>query len=460
MTLSGTLLYLVVAVSYVFAIVLVVRIIRQKRSPSGTIAWLLGIVLVPYAAVPFYLLIGGRKTRRATATKGSLDLQQGSGIHLLDAAPVDRMLRTYGIPGALAGNRVALCSTGEEAYERTVALIDGAERSVHLATFIYSNDAVATSIRDRLAARAAEGLEVRLLMDGVGSHKTGGSFLDPLTSAGGRWAHFMPLHFGPWYGRTNLRNHRKLVVADGRRVLAGGGNIARECLGPEPEPGRWLDLSFVLEGPAVQHYADVFRSDWEFATGETLAAAPRADEVEPAGDELVQVVPSGPDVEDDPLYYAILTLLFGARERCWIVTPYFVPDEALQTALELAAHRGVDVRVLVPDQTNHLLPNLACGPYLRRLHEHGVLILRHPRMVHGKALLVDHSLAMLGSANFDIRSLFLNYEVAVFLYGESGIRATEAWIAGLLPQCEMGARPVGPIRDLVENSARMLAPVL
>ncbi|NQT88052.1 PLDc N-terminal domain-containing protein [bacterium] len=458
MSLWGILLYLALAASYVFATALVVKIIRQKRSPSGTIAWLMGIVLVPFVGVPLYVLFGGRKTRRATATKNPLDLRQDTAVGPLDTRPVDRMLRTYGIPGATGGNRVTLCRTGEDAYEQLLALIDGAEHSVHLATFIFSRDPVAAGIRDRLVARARDGLEVRLLMDGVGSRKTGGAFLAPLTEAGGRWAHFMPVRFGPWYGRTNLRNHRKLLVVDGQRVMAGGSNISREYMGPTPDAGRWIDLSFILEGPAATHYADVFRFDWEFATDERLDRAAPTDAL--PGDEVVQVVPSGPDVERDTLYYALLSSLFDAEERCWIVTPYFVPDESLLVALELAAHRGVDVRVIVPDRSNHLLPNLACGPYLRRLHDQGVLVLRHPSMVHAKAMLVDHRLAMIGSANFDIRSLFLNYEVAMFIYGESGIRATEAWIADLLPACQMGARPAGPFQDFIENAARMLAPIL
>ena len=221
----------------------------------------------------------------------------------------------------------------------------------------------------------------------------------------------------PFRGRTNLRNHRKAVIADGSRVWAGGANIAAEYIGPTHDPLRWRDLSFLLEGPATRHYRNIFLSDWQFATRQNPLPSDEADFKAPEiiGHAAVQVVPSGPDVNRDPLYSAMISAVFQARKYIRIVTPYFVPDETLVQALHMAVHRGVKLQILVPGKSNHWLADMARGPYLRDLQAAGGSILLYPYgMLHGKAMLVDDTLAVIGSANFDMRSLFLNYRITSY----------------------------------------------
>jgi len=453
--------HVAIIAGFLLAGVAAVHMLRQRHSPAGTTAWLLAMVLLPYVGVPLYLALGGRKMRRDARAKSDLRMPEHDFQPLEKVDPIDRLLRTYGIPGATRGNRLRLCLTGEEIYTELVRMIETAETSIGVTTFILGRDEVGRDILDRLTRRAAEGLQVRLLLDGVGSLPVGRRFRSRLHAAGGRSSFFMPVLHRPFHGRTNLRNHRKNIIADNRKVMAGGVNIAGEYIGGESRPGRWKDLAFVLEGPAVRDYAEIFRMDWEFATGEQLP--PAAEEAPAAmGNAVVQVVPSGPDVPGDPLYGAILTAAFSARRRLWIVTPYFVPDSALVQALCLAGQRGVDVRVMVPERSNHRLADLARGSSLREVQAGGGRILQYaPGMLHAKMLIMDDELGMLGSANFDFRSLFLNYEAAVFVYGPELVRELEVWFHGLESESRAGIpTEIHPARDIYEGLVRMVSPLL
>jgi len=451
--------HLALIAGFLLAALLLGRILRERRSPAATMAWLMAVVLVPYLGVPLYLLLGGRKMRRIAGGKAQVLLAPQEGQPPVEALPLDRILGAYGVPPATGGNRIQLQTSGEQAWDALTGLIDRAEKSVYVAMFVLQHDAIGREILARLARRAGEGLEVRLLLDGVGSLHTPSRFLGPLEEAGGRFAYFNPVLHRPFRSRTNLRNHRKTVIADGRVVLAGGTNIGGEYLGPEPSARRWRDLAFTIEGPAVSHYLEIFRADWFFASGERLpagAAGPRA-----TGTALLRVVPSGPDVSGDPLYDALLTAAFSAQERFWITTPYFVPDEALTRALILAARRGVDLRVIVPEHSNHRIADIAGRSYLRQIQESGgtVLFFRNG-MLHAKAVLVDERLAFLGSANFDTRSLLLNYETAVLAYSAETVAEVTAWMQSIADECRAGVAPVGLVRELAHGVARLLAPQL
>lgn len=271
----------------------------------------------------------------------------------------------------------------------------------------------------------------------------------------------MPLFRAPFHGKTNLRNHRKIAIADQKIVLAGGTNIADEYIGPDPSEDRWTDLSFILTGPAVRHYLEVFQSDWLFAYGEKINIIPPGmNDSNETGHGVVQVIPSGPDVPGDPIDDALLTAIFAAKKRFWIVTPYYIPDQTLAQALRLAALRGVDVRVVVPLRSNHILADLARGTHLRELEKCGGKVIKYPHMVHAKVILIDESHAVVGSANMDMRSLFLNYEIVMLVYSKPDVIAVHKWVEGLIEQSSEGTQSVGIARDTVEGIARLVAPLL
>jgi cardiolipin synthase len=389
----------------------------------------------------------------------------------LRAAPAldikaERLLRSFGVPEARTGNAVDVLETGEEAFAAILEMIADARETLHVTTFILADDEAGRAVLDALTRKAAEGVRVRLLLDDVGCWWLRRRALDPLLKAGGRVAYFMPMLHIPFRGRANLRNHRKLVIADGREAVAGGMNLTSVYMGPLPDPDRWRDLAVTVEGPAVADLDWLFRSDWKFVTGETLPAPPPSPDLAPAPEApadapRVQVVASGPDVQGDPLYESLLSLTFFARRRVWIVTPYFVPDEMLVRALVLATRRGIDVRLIIPRRSNHPITDYAREGYIRELHEAGAeVLLYRPTMLHAKAVLFDDRLAVIGSANMDNRSMFLNYEVALYLFDAQRAADVARWMERLAAGCTIYEPKPGGVREIAENVVRLFAPLL
>lgn len=469
----GTILWSIL--TYIFLIggfllgfVLIAHVLLQKRPPSGTIAWLLVIGFLPWVGVPLYLFFGGRKVARHVEKKGRLDLDVETAIPDEKAHVIDRILRSYAIPGAEAGHRVMLCTTGIERFQAMVTLLENAQKSIYISTFIYHADAVGRAILDILIGKARSGVEVKLLMDGYGTLHTRSWFFRPLAEAGGQFAYFLPVLHRPFRGRTNLRNHRKITLVDNQYVIGGGANIGNEYMGPQPYPNRWKDLAFVLEGPAVRHWLNVFAGDWAFAAKEKLspqqlalpAIPPNADP-EQIETGVVQLVPSGPDVPSDALHDGLVSLIYMAKRRFWAITPYFVPDDALTQALLLAVRRGVDVRIILPRHSNHPLPDIVRGIPLRQIQNAGGLVMFYaPKMLHSKLVLMDSQVAVLGSANMDIRSLLLNYETAMFVYSAAQIDAVEDYFESIMAHCSCGIGPASLPRALAESVVRLVSPLL
>jgi cardiolipin synthase A/B len=465
---------------FLLAVVLLSRIVRERRPPASTMAWLLSILLVPYLGVPLYLLIGGRKHRRLAARKETL-YTLPSGHEVVAAHAIERILLAGGVPRTSSGDQLQLIASGEDAFARILALFREAKHSIDVSTFILGGDAAGQLVLETLAERAAAGVHVRLLLDGLFYFRPRRDQLAAYQRAGGKLAVFMPLLRLPLRGPANLRNHRKIIVVDGERAVMGGMNIADEYMGPAARADRWTDVALVIEGPAVTHIHEVFRSDWAFAshehaqppvdaqalpagtTGDVVDAAVFADHARAQVEQnaRVQVVASGPDVPGDTYYDAILTALFQARERVWIATPYFIPDEAIARGLVLAARRGVDVMLIVPERSNHLSADIAGGSYLRQIEQAGGRVRPFQRgMMHAKVTLIDHELAIVGSANMDMRSLFLDYEISLFIYTSPEIDHLETWFKQLLADCGDQLQAPGTTRALAEDLGRLLAPLM
>ena len=444
---------------FLLAVFMLSRVLREHRPPASTLAWLMVIVLVPYVGVPLYFLIGGRKHRRLAARKDQLYAAQViSGESTLN--PLERILVTGGAPRTSMGDRVELVTSGEQAFSRIMALFASAKQSIDVSTFILGGDTTGVAVLEALAVRAQQGVRVRLLLDGLFVFRPKSKSLSRFTRAGGRFAVFMPLLRLPFRGPANLRNHRKIIVVDGEVAVLGGMNLADEYMGAEAREDRWRDVALVVEGPAVAHIHNVFRSDWAFASGDR--AQPEAYPLlKRAGEANLQVVASGPDVPDDTYYDAVLSGLFQARERIWVATPYFIPDEAITRGLVLAARRGVDVTVLVPLRSNHLSADIAGGSYLRQISKAGGRVRPYARgMMHAKVMLIDHDVAVLGSANLDMRSLFLDYEIALFVYTRPEIDRFGVWFERMLADCDAEPPERGRVRVWAEDVGRLLAPLM
>jgi cardiolipin synthase len=438
--------------------VMLLGLLRSRRTPQSTLAWLLGLVFLPFVTVPLYFLLGARKFPRRA--KGP-PRQPRAESDLRDAPAIARVLRGSGVAPPTSGNRFELIASGELAYERLLELIAEARSSIDLTTFILGWDETGKAIVDALARRAKSGVGVRVVLDAVGCLHTQREASRLLRHAGAEVRLFMPLSHAPWRGRNNLRSHRKLAVFDGRRLFTGGMNLAIEYLGPRalptPEP-RWRDLAAVCEGPVVEAATALFESDFRYWGGRS--AARPAEPPSAVGAGLVQLVPSGPDFATDTIYDVLLAAIHAAEQRLALVTPYYVPDDALQHALVLAARRGVTVEVIVPSVSNHLLADVARRGLLRELGEAGALVRYYEQgMVHAKALAIDDVFAYVGSPNFDMRSLFLNYENALCLYSAADVAQVCGFLAALSAEC-VAEPPKRKPSPLLEQLARFLTPEL
>lgn len=464
----GVLPHVLTVIGFLLAVFAIARLVSERKQPGNTFAWLLAIVLLPYVGVPLFLLFGGRKLRRLASTKARLcPIVPGVPPSAAARSFAARVLTLNGACPPVGGNRVEFVSSGEAAFAEFERQIREAKHSIHLMTFILGRDAVGRRLVKLLAQRAREGVKVRLLLDSLGCFLTKGAFCDPIREAGGEVVAFMPMLPLSTRGSANLRNHRKIAVFDHRVALLGGRNLAAEYMGPTPLKRRFRDFGSVIEGPAVSLLQEIFLADWAYASGKSIAEL--HDElpvgIPPvAGDSELQIVASGPDVAGDPLYEGILSLVQQAERSVWIVTPYYIPDEVLQRSLMVQARAGIDVRLAVPARSNHRITDIARRHYLRELQNAGGKVLLYgPGMNHAKAILVDESVGLWGSANMDLRSLFVNFEVAAVTYARTDSAQMAEWMKDVFAHSKPKPPPRTPPRfftTLGEELSRLLAPML
>jgi cardiolipin synthase len=441
-------------------------IVLQKREPVATLSWVLSLAALPVVGFFVYYLLGPQRIRRQrlrrlrsrTAMQDILPPSEDLG----DAADLARLARaTTGFMPTLSAPPVLLVGGGAT-FEALHAALAAAEHHAHLEYYIFEPDRTGRALREALVACAARGVRVRLLLDALGSGRLSRAFLRPLREAGVEIAWFHPFRLR-WIRapRINLRNHRKLVVIDGRVAFTGGINITDE----ENERLRadaYHDLHLRLEGAVVRWLQVAFLEDWSYATKVALRDARLWPELEP-GTVPTLVLPSGPDSPWEAIHRLHVEAITRADRRVWLVTPYFVPTEAARCALTSAALRGLDVRIVVPRRSDSRIVSAAARSYYDELLAAGVRVFEYqPRMLHSKALLVDAETVLIGSANFDNRSFRLNFELSLLLRDATLAAALERVILDDLRETREIVAPreqgLGP--RLAEASARLLSPLL
>lgn len=438
-----------------------IHMLYQRRTPTSMISWLLFFIAVPYLSVLLYFLIGVRK-QPTINDKSALTIKSSGDESSIEVNSIDGILRSNGIAGVSAHNSFEFITDSVIAYTTLMEAIDKAEKSISMSTYVFKDDEVTKEVVAALTQKARQGVHVRLLIDSLGSYTLYffQGALKILQEAGGEVHFFMPLLRLPYRNYINLRNHRKIYLFDERILLSGGMNLSNEYMGPLKTAQQWEDVLFKTEGEACYQYAQIFEDDWAYASGQPLREA-LPPEKKIHGDAYIQVVPSGPDIKGDALFEALISAIHTAKERIWIVTPYFVPDESLAYALKIAKHKGVDVRLITPKASNHLIADLSRSSYMRELVENNIkLVLYKGNMLHAKAILFDNSAAMIGSVNIDNRSLLLNYEAVSFAYSEQIIRDVEKWMLGFIANAETRMPKASKTRRVVENFMRILAPQL
>jgi cardiolipin synthase len=468
---SWWLVYAITASVWVAANAIV--IVLQRRSAASTIAWLMVLVFLPVIGLILYRLIGPlrleRRKRRRGRSKRIVD-EGLRGLAALDArwaAQHQLAMIPIGLGGTppLRADEVEIYVDGVSAYAAILAAIEAATDHVHLEYYIWDDGAIGTRLRDLLIARARAGVTVRVLLDGTGSRLSRG-FLRPMRDAGITVAWFNPIRLRSLQRRrVDFRTHRKIVVCDGRIGFTGGMNIT-DAHSAALSKDYWRDTHLRVTGPAVWPIQRVFFEDWAYATEELIEVT--AATVPPAlhdGEHLVQIVASGPDTADLAIHKAYFTAISQATERIWLTTPYFVPDEALLTALITAGLRGVDVQILVPKRGDSRLIDLAARSYLPELVQAKVRVYEYePRFIHAKTMICDDDIAVIGTANFDNRSFRLDFEIVAVVFGElANRRLAEAFTTDLRDSNELSAAELAALpflRRLAQSTARLMSPLL
>jgi cardiolipin synthase len=464
------------------ALALIPLVIIRRKEPSSTIAWILTLLFLPAVGPILFLLFGrdrvrwpARRKRQADALVHAMVVAEtgdrGLDLSLASAelSQLEKQIFQVGAQlsqgSATSGNRVDVLADGQLVYDTLAQAIDRAKHHVHAQFYLIRNDQTGAWFRDKLVDAAKRGVEVRLLCDGYGCLALGGAWRRPLKRAGAKVGLFMPMR-SLLLQPVNLRNHRKIVVVDGRVGLTGGVNIGNEYRGEMRGIGRWRDTHLSIEGPAAAGLQRVFLQDWFFATGEAVDPKPYFPHPNrTAGKATVAVVPSGPDTRTEAIHRLFFAAISGATERVWITTPYFVPDPPMVVALSVAAMRGVDVKLILPSRSNHRVTFHAGRSYYEQLLEAGVRIHEYdPGMIHSKTMVVDGRIVLVGSANMDMRSFRLNFEVHTLLHDERTAQDLESRFLDDLSQTTpvtLDAWSTRPWRwRIAEGAGRLVSPLL
>ncbi|HEV3010190.1 MAG TPA: phospholipase D-like domain-containing protein [Burkholderiales bacterium] len=447
-----------------------------KRESRSAALWVILIWVMPALGPVLYLLMGVNRVQRRSArlradmvrhrTEPQVAPGEPPGTHL---APLARMLNNVTERPLVPGNSVEALVDGVQAYPAMLEAIESARASIMLASYIFNGDGIGAQFVDALARAKDRGVALRVLVDDVDVRFTRSSAYKPLRRAGVPLGVFNPPFVPARLNAVHLRNHRKILVVDGRLGFTGGMNIDRRYWNPDAqgEAARHVsrDLHFRLRGPVVAQLAEVFADDWQFSTDEALRGAPWFVPVEPAGSVLARCIDDGPDEGGEPLRWSIVGGLNQAQRSVKIMTPYFVPDSSLITALDVAAMRGVEVDILLPSKSDLPHVHWAAFGQLWQVLERGCRVWCSPGPFdHSKLMVVDGAWTLLGSANWDARSLRLNFELNVECYSvELG-----AHMEGLVQARINAARPVTladiharslPVK-LRDGVARLFAPFL
>ncbi|DAB40997.1 MAG TPA: phospholipase [Sulfurovum sp. UBA12169] len=447
------------ALSGVVAVGVLLHLFYQRRSSSAIAAWLMFIFILPYVAFPLYLIIGIRKRKNRYKKESVLPNSAKKSKLTPDAA--GNPLGNGPLYDAALNARMELFFDASEAYTALMHAIENAKTSIHISIYILKYDTIGKSIIGILTKKAKAGVQVKLLIDSLGSAPLYllQYRLKKLRDAGAEVEFFMPIFEMPFRNYINLRNHRKIYIFDDQIALSGGSNISREYFAIPKRKSEWEDIMFLIEGESVESFFEIFASDWRYASDKKLAFNPPK-EVKKA-DIYAQIIPSGPDMQRDTLYETLLSAIYGAQEKISIITPYFIPNDSLVEALIIASHRGVNVTLVTPKEADHAIINLVRCSYMRELEEAGAKIYLYEKaMLHAKAIIFDERSAMLGSVNFDNRSLFLNYEVAAFVYSDKIIAQMLSWTQMLINNSSEGTKKASDARRVFENLLRIFAPQL
>lgn len=452
-------------------------VIASRHMPTAAIAWMLLIFFSPWAGLAIYLLFGeNRVIRRLTKTycqrikevrslhnPGSLAPQFPQTLSA-GTMPLELISERLACLPSVQGNRVELLGDGNEVINRLVQDITSARKHVHLLFYIFQDDVVGRRVGEAVAAAAGRGVKTRVVVDAFGSRSLAGSLGPWLQSHGVEFRALMTINPFRWHHtRLDFRNHRKLAVIDGELAYTGSQNIEAK----DYDHGRaeaWHDIMVRISGPGVLQLQMVFVEDWFLATSEVLEDPGLFPEPVLSGETAVQAVPTGPTDPNTTLRDILVTAIGTARESVVITSPYFIPDETFRVALYLASLRGVQIDLLIPRHTDHMVVGAVARAYISTLAGSGINIHFHRGLLHSKTMTVDRMVSVVGTANFDRRSFFLHSELSLLLYGREiteRLRAIQTeYIAQSIPIDWYRWKRRSPMKNLRDNILKILSPIL
>ncbi|ACL20863.1 cardiolipin synthase [Desulfitobacterium hafniense] len=453
----------------------------EKKNPEKTAAWLSFLALNPLLGMMIYLVFGCTPLKKSLFRSKHMPGEQLPALahqqkqafseneiyiqESIDAKGLSRLLLGKAFAPLSRNNSLTLLHNGDAKFAALLEDLEKAQDHIHMEYYIFHDDAIGRRVQQILIRKAGEGIKIRLMFDGLGSRSLAKNFLRELRAAGIELQWFLPLRFPRAFLTLNYRNHRKLVVIDGRIGYLGGINIGDEYLSRSAKYGFWRDTHLRLEGTSVHTIQETFFNDWYYLTGEIHRDPRYFPKEREDGEMLVQIIGGGPDSHYESIKELFFTMLSTAQKEIVVTTPYFIPDESMIMALKTAASRGVAVKIILQGKPDHKLPYLASSSYFRDLIPSGVEIYRYQKgILHSKVLTVDQEIGVVGSANFDIRSFQIDFELSAVIFGsdfaEKLVRDQEQDLQDSLQITQQDLQSRTPLLSLQIALARLLSPLL
>ncbi len=469
---------------YIISILVVaVYTVLENRNPVKTISWVLVLILLPVIGFIFFIFFGQNfRKEKIIARKGlrnhdALSRLAHDQIHRLSEGEIfenpsmeeKRSLITLLLNNSNAvvtiGNNVDVLQNGKATFDSIIEALEMAKSFIHLEYYIFADDHIGGVIKEILKKKAAQGVEVRLIVDDVGSWELKKPFFKEMWAANIQAYSFLQVRFPNLTSKVNYRNHRKIIVIDGNIGFLGGINIADRYMNGSPEYGVWRDTHLMIKGDAVNTLQTVFLTDWFFVSQTEIHDRKYFPVKKPLGKKTVQIVASGPDSDWPAIMMGIFQAIASAKKCVYIATPYFMPSESVLLALKTAALGGVDVRIIIPEKSDAFVTLLSSHSFIREMLEAEVKFYFYQKgFVHSKVMIVDDVISVIGSANMDFRSFEQNFEVTAFIYDEETLRELkESFFDDLSHSREIileewNKRPV--IQKSKESFARVVSPLL
>lgn len=475
-----TLLKLLTYLNLIFALLI---IFFERRNPSATWAWLMVLILIPGIGFILYLLLGqnlstikmfnlkteedrfhtelllqGRQLSEDTLEfhdKEMINYKDMMYMHLINSQSVFTQ-----------DNSIDIYTNGHDKFKELFHSIENAEDHIHMVYYIIKNDKLGNRLIETLTKKASEGVEVRFLYDGMGGIRLPRNFFSKLKTAGGKVACFFPSLLPLINIRVNYRNHRKIAVIDGKEAFLGGLNIGDEYLGENKRFGYWRDTHLKIVGSAINSLQQRFLLDWRYASNEKIPFDKKYFPLlQFQGESGIQIVSSGPDSEWEQIKNGFVKMISSAKKSIYIQTPYFIPDESILESLKIASLSGVDVRIMIPNKPDHLFVYWASLSYIGELLKSGVKSYKYDRgFVHSKTIVVDGKISSVGTANMDVRSFKLNFEVNAFIYDSNISKRLKSIFEEDMVFCTEITHELYYSRSIIikfkESISRLLSPVL